>query len=115
MSLRLIQCLTYDIPNCIILKSILKEIPIEIIQPMSKSSEPEMRNTVKDILDNLNRARKQFENKPTNEVNKCGRTVSVEAACGGQNCQAREPAPPPCPAATKNFTNNKCFYIQNSS
>ena len=91
---------------------------------MSKVSEPEMKDVVKDILENINRARKKFEKKTSNTdiTNKCADDESGDAAykpvCGAQNCRTRDTPAPPCPAAAtqckKNVSYNTCFYVQNS-
>ncbi|PSN34432.1 hypothetical protein C0J52_20393, partial [Blattella germanica] len=120
MTLRLLQSLTYEIPNAGVLKNILKEIPIEVIQPMSKSSEPEMKDAVKEILENINRARQKYEKKASShgDSTKCGCEESTEniqkISCGAPNCPERETSKSSCPAAVQcsrntPHINTKCY------
>ncbi|XP_021929071.1 heat shock factor 2-binding protein-like isoform X2 [Zootermopsis nevadensis] len=65
MELRLLQSLTYDIPNGKVLRDIMKEVPLELIQPLTQCPEPEMKNVVQEILNNLGRAQTIHKTKPS--------------------------------------------------
>lgn len=63
MALRLLQSLTCHIPSATVLTDMMKHIPLEVIQQVTKCSDPETKNVVQEILNNITSAQHQYQTK----------------------------------------------------
>ncbi|XP_069696424.1 heat shock factor 2-binding protein-like [Periplaneta americana] len=106
MSLRLLQSLTYDIPNKSVLNGILKEVSLEMLQPMTQSSEAELKNVVGDIIDNINKALKKYGKNASQGDNQirakcpgsCDEALVYRAPCM-QRTNIHNESPNACPSS----------------
>ncbi|PNF21894.1 hypothetical protein B7P43_G04395 [Cryptotermes secundus] len=94
MQLRLLQSLTCDIPNGTVLQDILKYVPLDMIQATTKCSQPEMKNVVQEILNNIKKAQHVYETKCCHSDlwqarTKCSRGCGGDSSFGGTGMNSK--------------------------